>query len=100
MYRSRYNAVMSALSGSANQALVRRRGTESGGFFIYSDKLPQAPRPWQDSAMRTSLLIVLLAFGATQSDAAPHPTTNAPSKSLWGKTSDGPVEIYTLTNVH
>jgi aldose 1-epimerase len=50
--------------------------------------------------MRTSLLIVLLAFGATQSDAAPHPTTNAPSKSLWGKTSDGPVEIYTLTNVH
>jgi aldose 1-epimerase len=34
-----------------------------------------------------------------QVNAATHPTS-PPAKSPWGKTSDGTVEIYTLTNIH
>jgi aldose 1-epimerase len=44
-------------------------------------------------------MLAMLAMSAMHADAATH-AANAPSKSPWGKTSDGTVEIYTLTNVH
>lgn len=71
-------------------------------FFHKLRQIAIAPEAWQDSAMRPSLghtMLAILAVSAIQADAATQ-ATNAPSKSPWGKTSDGTVEVYTLTNVH
>jgi aldose 1-epimerase len=68
-------------------------------LFHLLRQIATAPGAWQDSAMRPRpgfLLAAILAMSA-QAGAATHPT-HAPSKSVWGKTSDGTVEIYTLTN--
>jgi aldose 1-epimerase len=72
------------------------------------------PLAWQDSriglcsrpaahtrggAGRQVLLLAALALGVTGPAAAVH-QGKAPAKTSWGKTGDGSVEIYTLTNGH
>jgi aldose 1-epimerase len=44
-------------------------------------------------------MMTFLAMSILPADAATQ-TTRTPSRSPWGKTSDGPVEIFTLTNAH
>src|SRR5262249_14567784 len=45
------------------------------------------------------LMTAILVASALPAAAATHPT-RAPARAPWGKTSDGTVEIYTLTNAH
>jgi aldose 1-epimerase len=45
-------------------------------------------------------LVAALTLGAAGGAGAAAHQTKAPVKSSWGKTGDGSVEIYTLTNVH
>lgn len=45
------------------------------------------------------MVVTLVMMSARPADAATH-AAQTPSRSPWGKTSDGPVEIFTLTNVH
>jgi len=46
------------------------------------------------------VLLAALAVGVSGRPAAAAHSTQAPAKSSWGRTGDGSVEIYTLTNVH
>jgi aldose 1-epimerase len=71
-------------------------------FLHLLRQIATAPRAWQDSLMgpffRTWTL-AWLAVGAVPAIAATG-STHSPFASPWGKTSDGTVDIYTLTNVH
>jgi len=49
---------------------------------------------------RQILLVAALSLGAAGGAAAAVHQTRAPAKSSWGRTGDGSVEIYALTNVH
>jgi aldose 1-epimerase len=61
------------------------------------------PVAWQDSRMGLSskfLLVAAVALGVSGPATAAVHQAKAPTKSSWGQTGDGSVEIYTLTNVH
>ncbi len=62
-------------------------------FLHLLRQIATAPRAWQDSLRA---LLVLGAAEAAAAAGAAHPVAQSP----WGKTSDGAVDIYTLTNVH
>jgi aldose 1-epimerase len=71
-------------------------------FLHLLRQIATGPQAWQASPMQPffrSLTIAILALGVAQALAAA-PAGHAPTKSPWGKTSDGTVDIYTLTNVH
>src|SRR5262249_15969025 len=71
-------------------------------FFHLLRQIATGPGAWQGK-LRAIILRrgapPAMALCAMQVNAGAQPTTT-PAKSPWGKTNDGAVEIYTLTNVH